>query len=73
MSDQPTVWVSLDDAAKHVKLSIATIRRAALRGDLKAYKVGAGKKLWRFRLQDLDEWLMSSAVPVAFQPKRKPE
>ena len=56
-----TIWLSLQGAADHTKLSPATILRAVKRGDLTAYRVG-GQRLYRFRAHDLDAWLESQVV-----------
>jgi excisionase family DNA binding protein len=57
----PTIWLSLRNAAAHAQLSPATLLRAVKRGDLTAFRVG-GQRLLRFRAQDVDRWLESSAV-----------
>ena len=55
---------------ERVGVSEASILRAARRGQLKGYKVGAGRKLWRFRDADLDEWAMAS-TPQLVQPRKR--
>jgi excisionase family DNA binding protein len=60
---QQAVWLDVADAGKRAGLSMATILRAARRGDLMGYKVGFGKKLWRFRPQDIDAWIMAGSTP----------
>ncbi len=56
-------WLDVRGAADRVLVSDATILRAARAGRLIAYKVGAGRKLWRFRPDDVDAWLMASTTP----------
>jgi excisionase family DNA binding protein len=53
-------WLCTIEAASYTKLSVATINRARRSGALKAYCV-SGKRLWRFRVEDLDTWLMAEA------------
>ena len=55
MADSP--WLTLDEAAAYAKVSTATITRARKGGGLRGYKV-QGKKLWRFHVADLDQWLV---------------
>jgi excisionase family DNA binding protein len=54
-------WLTLDEAAVYTRLSIATITRARKSGGLRGYKV-QGKKLWRFHVADLDQWLQKGAA-----------
>ena len=54
MPSANTAWLDVQRAAAHVGISAPTILRAARRGDLRAFKVG-GRKLWRFRVEDMLE------------------
>ena len=54
-------WLTLDEAANYTKLSTASITRARKSGGLCGYKV-QGKKLWRFHVADLDQWLREGAA-----------
>jgi excisionase family DNA binding protein len=54
-------WLTLHQAAAYTKLSTATITRARKSGGLRGYKV-QGKKLWRFHVADLDQWLRKGAA-----------
>lgn len=58
-----SVWLGVAGAGNRAGVSGATILRAARRGDLVGYKVGFGKKLWRFRPQDIDAWIMAGSTP----------
>jgi excisionase family DNA binding protein len=62
------VWLNVARAGERAGVSTATIMRAARRGDLTGYKVGFGKKLWRFRPQDIDAWIMTGSTPVEVTP-----
>lgn len=55
------VWLDVHRAAAHVDVSEPTILRAARAGALQGFKVG---KLWRFRREDLDAWVMRRQTPV---------
>jgi excisionase family DNA binding protein len=66
-------WLDVDGAARHSLLSAPTILRAARRGELRAFKVGAGRKLWRFRVEDVNAWLMGTSTPQPFTPQKDEE
>ena len=51
-------WLSTAAASVHGRVSVTTIVRAARRGDLKGVKVN-GERVWRFRREWVDEWLMN--------------
>lgn len=63
------VWLDATGAAARASVSTATVLRAARRGYLRAFKIGAGRKLWRFRPADIDEWIMAGATPDPFVPR----
>jgi excisionase family DNA binding protein len=65
---EPTVWLDVRGAARHLKTSEPTILRRARRGELRAYKLG---KLWRFRVSDLDA-AMELTPYVPKEARRKP-
>ena len=44
-------WLTAQEAAQHLKLSIATLYRLSAQGDLPVYHVGRSR---RYRLRDLD-------------------
>jgi excisionase family DNA binding protein len=62
------VWLDAAGAAARASVSSATILRAARRGHLRGYKLGAGRKIWRFRPADIDDWIMAGATPEPFMP-----
>ncbi len=51
-------WLTLAQAAAHVQLHPATLRRSAKSGKLRAFKVN-NARLWRFRREDVDAWLLA--------------
>lgn len=64
--DKPTIepiYVSLEDAGIRTGLHSRTIRRAIANGELPGYKVST--KAIRVRLEDLDRWVESKAMPNA--------
>ena len=70
MSDRDcsTPWLTVPGAAGWALVSEATILREARVGRLRGYKVG-NRKLWRFRREDVDAWLMRRAEPVEYVPR----
>ena len=54
--------MSLREAAAHARVSTVTLRREAKNGRLRAYKVG-GRRLWRFKQQEVDQWLQNMEAP----------
>lgn len=49
-------WLTLSEAATYANVSPTTLRREAKSGRLRGCKVG-GRRLWRFRFEDIDTWL----------------
>lgn len=54
-----TLWLTPAEAAEYVKASKDIIRDAVKRGDLPAFPIGSGKREYRLRAQDIDEWMTS--------------
>lgn len=61
-------WVSLAAAAERLSLCDRTIRRAIARGELRGFKFG---KAVRVRLDELDAWADSQAMPNAYAVKAR--
>ncbi len=59
---EPPTYVALPVAAERLSLCDRTIRRAISAGELPGYKFG---KAIRVRLDELDAWAASKAVPNA--------
>ncbi len=49
-----TTWLTLEEAARHLKIGKSTIYRLAREGDLPAHRIG---RVWRFDAEELDDWL----------------
>lgn len=60
--EQPPAWVTLATGAERLSLCDRTLRRAIAAGELRGYKFG---KALRVRLDDLDRWAESKAMPSA--------
>jgi len=59
-----TTWLTLEEAAKHLKIGKSTIYRLAREGDLPAHRMG---RVWRFDVDELDAWVKNS-----HQTKKRP-
>lgn len=62
VGEQPPAWVTLAAGAERLSLCDRTLRRAIAAGELRGYKFG---KALRVRLDDLDRWAESKAMPNA--------
>jgi len=49
-------WYSLDEAAAHLGVKPTTLYKWLERKQMPAHKVG---RLWKFKLAELDEWVIS--------------
>lgn len=58
--EAPPAWVPLSAGAERVSLCERTLRRAISAGELPGYRFG---KALRVRLDELDAWAMSKAMP----------
>jgi excisionase family DNA binding protein len=58
------VWLTPKQASAYAKVDAVTLRRAAQRGALIAFRVNGGARM-RYRAQDLDAYLSAHPVKVA--------
>jgi excisionase family DNA binding protein len=58
--------LSVEDAAKYLKVQSTTIRRQAERGDLPGFKIG---NRWRFRMKDIDRFIDSQINQEQFSSR----
>lgn len=58
------VWLTAEQAAAHANVSAKTILREARIGRLRGYRIAAGR-VWRFRADDIDAWIVAADTPVA--------
>lgn len=54
-----TVWMTPTEGGEYARCSAATIHRAVKDGDLPAYPVGRGNRLYRVTAEDIDAWMRS--------------
>jgi excisionase family DNA binding protein len=58
-------WVSVDDVADHLGVGKVSIYRWIENRGLPATKIG---KLWKFRLSEVDAWMIQTTVKEEFSP-----
>lgn len=56
----PEPFVDAGEAAKFLSLPAARVLRLARQGVLPAHPIGNRRRVWRFRLSELGEWLSSA-------------
>ena len=66
MINKFSVWWNAEKASVHAGVAVATVYRAARRGDLKGYKLNRAR-VWRFRQSDVDTWLYGGNVATAYR------
>ena len=54
-------WISTEEAASYLGVTIDTIRNWLKKTDIPAHKVG---KLWKFKRAELDEWVKSGQSAI---------
>jgi len=52
-------WLTLEEAANHLKLGKSTLYRLAQAGEIPAHKMG---RVWRFDVEEIDKWLRDSGT-----------
>ena len=56
-------YIAAERAAAHLSISRKTLLRLARRGLVPAHGIGQGrKKMWRFRLSELDLWMQTEVT-----------
>ena len=58
-----TTWLTLEEAAKHLKIGKSSLYQLAREGGIPAHKYG---RVWRFDVEELDHWMKQgrSASPA---------
>ena len=66
-------WLTATEAAAYLKVKVRTLLLWARQGKLKAYALsGTKRRVWRFRVEDLDSALMASPVLLSPAPSVRP-
>ena len=55
-------WLTIQEAAKHLKIGRSTLYQMARDGKVPAQKLG---RAWRFDVEDLDMWMKNQARNLA--------
>jgi len=64
----PEPYVDAERAASYLSISRKTLLRFARKGKVPARGIGEGKKrMWRFRISELDHWMQSEVTSVSDQ------
>ena len=56
-----TTWLTLQEAAKHLKMGKSTFYKLAREGNIPAHRYG---RIWRFDSAELDEWMKRGRLLV---------
>lgn len=68
-SSRPSEWLTASEAAAYLRVQVRTLLHWARQGKVKAYALsGTKRRIWRFRVEDLDTALMASPVLVSSSP-----
>ena len=59
-----TNWLTLEEAAKYLKIRKSTLYDLARKGSIPAHKMG---REWRFDAEELDEWLKAGKLALLEQ------
>ncbi|MDD5677043.1 MAG: helix-turn-helix domain-containing protein [Kiritimatiellae bacterium] len=63
---KPESWVSLEDIAEHLGVSMDTVHRWIRNRKMPAHQVG---RLWKFKISHVDKWVQ--AGKAASQDRRQ--
>ena len=65
-----TEWLTIEEAAEHLKMGRSTLYKLAQTGRMPGHKVG---RAWRFDSAELDDWLRSgkAALKTDLRHERK--
>ena len=55
----PEPWVSVDDVARHLGVAKDTVYRWIERKALPAHRLG---RLWKFKLEEVDQWVRAGGA-----------
>jgi excisionase family DNA binding protein len=65
IAPQPTVWLTANEAALHLKIKPRTLLLWVRQGKIPAFALSGNKKhVWRFRQSDLDAALLSNGIGI---------
>lgn len=60
-------WISIEELSEYLGISAVTIRSWIRSGkDIPAVRIG---RQWRFRIEEIDEWIESGRSELVWQPE----
>jgi hypothetical protein len=65
-----TNWLTLEEAAEHLKMGRSTLYKLAQKGKMPGHKIG---RAWRFDVAELDQWLKSGEAALNREPPKARE
>lgn len=65
-----TTWLTLEEAAKHLKIGKSSLYQLAREGGIPAHKYG---RVWRFDVEELDQWMKQGRSASQANGPRNPE
>jgi len=69
-SEGMTTWLTLQEAAKHLKIGKSSLYQLAREGGIPAHKYG---RVWRFDVEELDRWMKQGRSASQANTPRMPE
>jgi excisionase family DNA binding protein len=63
VADEPSPWLTAEEARARAKVGLKTIYREVKAGRLRAARIG-GRRDLRFLAEWVDQWLEASAAPI---------
>lgn len=68
-SRSSTPWMTTEEAAQYLKVKRRTLLLLVRQGKVKAYPaLGIRRRVWRFRREDLDAYLLGASVVTSNTP-----
>ena len=64
----PDSWMTVKDLAEYLQLSMELVYKMAQIGKLSASKIGVQ---WRFKREEIDEWVKAQRPKPVLKPMRK--
>lgn len=64
LGQEPEPYVDAKHAARYVCMSPKKLLDLARSGSIPAHGIGGSRKMWRFRLSELDHWMQRELTSV---------
>ncbi len=63
-------WLSVEEIASHLGVAAITVYRWLEKGKIPAHRVG---KLWKFKVSEVDSWVVSGGAQDVSVPSKEQE